>query len=492
MDRAAKLLNHLQPVSSTSGVESTPCGAKVKEDGPYAYRDGLDFMPENPSKTKVIQTVLKLGIFPDIPAVELFDLTSFENFCKGVQAAPFPPGTIHAMACKAQPTAKVLATACKHGIGCETASLPELMHATRCGFSPKKLIFDSPSKTPIDIKFALQTGVWLNADNFMELGVINDIIKGMTLKPWQACGIRINVQTSKKVGASITSNPTSKFGVGMLDDRQGIIDQYIKYPWLNAIHVHCGSQGVAIDFLVDGAKDILKLVEDISAARPGNPIKNIDIGGGLETDYLSQDGESSLAKFYEYASKLKARVPGLYSGKYQIATEFGRALSAKNAFALSRVEYTKMSGGRHIATTHIGADYDVRGAYSPALWMPKLSVYDGQGAFKDGSKGKEVTDIAGPLCFSGDLVVRNLNLPSVKRGDYIVCHDTGAYHMGMWSRYNSRQAPPCIGYKPTSKPDSEGTIEGLLTGVAPMIRGGFEFTLLKKGESVEDVLRFWQ
>lgn len=459
----------------------------------YAYADDKDFMDENARKTQVLQTVMKLdGVFPEIPAVELFDIDSFENFCKSVQSAPFPPGTIHAMACKAQPTAKVLAMACSHGIGCETASLPELIHATRCGFPANKLIFDSPSKTISDITYALKQGVWLNADNFQELGVINEIIMANPIKKGQPCGIRINVQSSTKSGDSITSNPTSKFGVGLMDDRQAIIDNYKKYPWLNAIHVHCGSQGVDVDFLVSGAKDIFGLVKEISANRPGNPMTHVDIGGGLETDYL---GEGTIPRFTEYATKLKAAIPELWSGDYQVATEFGRALSAKNAFAVTRIEYAKISGGRNIATGHLGADYHVRAAYNPKLWMPKISIYGKDGKFKDG-KGKEgvrKTDIAGPLCFSGDLLVRNLDLPPVHRDDFMMVHDTGAYTMGMWSRYNSRMAPPCIGFRTaTGKADTVGTTQALLSGAKSIVKEGLEFTLLKKGETVEDVLNFWK
>ena len=47
----------------------------------------------------------------------------------------------------------------------------------------------------------------------------------------------------------------------MLDDRAAIIKQYVRYPWLDAVHLHCGSQGVDTDFLVASAKDVVALVE---------------------------------------------------------------------------------------------------------------------------------------------------------------------------------------------------------------------------------------
>lgn len=500
MERTNRILGHLQTAAVGSTLHTNPTATPLQRfpegaPGPYAYRDGKSIPNEDVRKTTVVRSLLGLGIFKGLPAVEVFDVDSFQRHCKAVQGAPFPPNTLHAVACKAQPTAKVLALAQVAGLGCETASLPELLHAVRCGFKASDIIFDSPSKSRSDIEDALKAGVWLNADNFMELEVINEVLATLPPSANRTIGIRVNVQTSKITGASITSTPTSKFGVGMMDDRQGVIDQYLKYPWLNAIHVHCGSQGVDVDFLVSGAKDVMTLVHDINAQRNGQGkghqlVRNVDIGGGLETDYL---GDSTIPRFTEYAQKLKASIPELWGGQFRLATEFGRALSAKSAFALSRVEYTKNTGGRHIATTHIGADYHVRAAYHPHLWMPKVSVYGPAGQHKDGSAGVRVTDIAGPLCFSGDLVVKGVSLPYVEKGDFVAVHDTGAYTMGMWSRYNSRQAPPCIGFctVPANTPN-HGTLEGLLSGLSRVVKDGFEYRLMKKGESVDNVLAFWQ
>ena len=295
---------------------------------PYRGRGDKQFAAEDPRVARAVSDIIKLGVLDKIatPAVEIFDEDTFHEHCDAVMGASFPPGTLHATR-KAQPTAKILRAAQRKGLGCETASYPELMHALRCGFSPATIIFDSPSKTRREIKAALDAGVWLNADNFSELIIIDEIVSTGDYSEIR-CGIRVNIQTfnvSSDV-SSITSTSTSKFGVGLRDDPDAIVAAYAKYPWMNAIHVHCGSQGVDIDFLVNGASLIVDLVERINSGARSGQITHVDIGGGLETDYI---GNATPGRFEVYAAKLRAKCPQLWSGKYRVATEFGRALSAK-------------------------------------------------------------------------------------------------------------------------------------------------------------------
>lgn len=95
--------------------------------------------------------------------------------------------------------------------------------------------------------------------------------------------------------------------------------------------------------------------------------------------------------------------------------------------------------------THVGADLLLRKCYNPGDWNHHITVVDKNGTIKTGTD-KTKYMVAGPLCFAGDVIARDLELPVVQEGDYILIHDTGAYTLSMWSRYNSRQMPKVIGY----------------------------------------------
>jgi hypothetical protein len=158
------------------------------------------------------------------------------------------------------------------------------------------------------------------------------------------------------------------------------------------------------------------------------------------------------SRFQEQARLLRARLPALWDPGcgVQLVTENGRSLLAKAGFVASRVEYTKQSGGRHIAVTHVGADLLTRACYMPDTWGLRVSVCDGVGTSKGvdaaaaaeqpaggaagGGGGGVLTDVAGPLCFQGDRLAVAQQLPLTEPGDWVIVADTGAYTLSMYSR----------------------------------------------------------
>ena len=92
------------------------------------------------------------------------------------------------------------------------------------------------------------------------------------------------------------------------------------------------------------------------------------------------------------------------------------------------VEYVKDYTNPKTVMIHVGADLFLRKCYRPEDWHHEVTVLDKHGRLKsDGPKQKYV--IAGPLCFSGDMIAKDIELPVVQEGDYILIHDVGRlYH----------------------------------------------------------------
>jgi diaminopimelate decarboxylase len=193
----------------------------------------------------------------------------------------------------------------------------------------------------------------------------------------------------------------------------------------------------------------------------GRAPRVLDVGGGLPVRYREGDPAPTFA---EYAAALRTRAPRVFSGPWKVVTEMGRAVFAPCAFALSRVEYVRPG---NVAVLHVGADMFVRAAYRPESWWHDVRVLDGAGREKDGARAP--WSLAGPLCFSGDFIAKERELPPIEAGDLVLVLDAGAYTLAMWSRYNSRAMPAVHGFADA---------------------GGLR--LLKRRETAEDVARSWE
>eukprot|EP01100_Stratorugosa_tubuloviscum_P005380 TRINITY_DN2408_c0_g2_i1.p1 TRINITY_DN2408_c0_g2~~TRINITY_DN2408_c0_g2_i1.p1 ORF type:complete len:511 (-),score=236.46 TRINITY_DN2408_c0_g2_i1:44-1423(-) len=374
----------------------------------------------------------------------------------------FPPFFRHFFAVKANGLKAVLQEFKKFGIGCEVASLGELEQAIRSGFSKNEIIFDSPSKTTWEIIRALQQEIPFNIDNKQELEVVHSIIQELELIPKNKLpiiGLRINPQIGAgKIEAMSTATLTSKFGFPLNDtnSRTEIINYYERYSWLNAIHVHVGSQGCSFELQVCGINAIVKLAIEINSLIGKKQILHIDIGGGLSVNF---DSDEIKPTFKDYEHVLQQNIPELFrlgsdsSWPESVSTEFGRSLIAKTGFIVARVEYNKIVGGKPIAIIQAGADLFVRTVYMPDKWPIRISVFNSKGCLKGYDENKNEIDnwieqdVCGPCCFAGDMIAKSRRLPLIERNDFIVAHDTGGYYLSSFSYYNTRLPPLVVGFR---------------------------------------------
>ena len=77
----------------------------------------------------------------------------------------------------------------------------------------------------------------------------------------------------------------------------------------------------------------------------------------------------------------------------------------------------------------------------PALYDAK---YEAILANRANDKNEETVTIAGKCCESGDIIIKDIELPQANRGDIVAVFTTGAYCYSMASNYNRNVLPPVI------------------------------------------------
>jgi len=356
------------------------------------------------------------------------------------------------------------------GLGAECASLQEAKHSLSLGFPAGQVVFDSPCKTPSELREAVDLGLHINLDNEVEMAVVDEYIK-TGVKEVPVIGLRINpVVGGGSIAMFNVATKVSKFGIPLVSEtREKILDMFRDHSWMTGVHIHVGSQGVGMDKFVDGITVLMNLVSDIEKERPGQ-ITTVDIGGGLSTTYTEED-EPEAFSYNKYRKEIEKSAPSLLSGKYRVVTEMGRSLFLKSGTTLTRVEYVKewIPGQNPIILTHVGTNQFPREVYLPHQWRHRFSLFNSQGEAKTGEEVK--VDLAGPLCFQGDYLAKDVSLPRPVQGDLVAMHDTGAYTMSMYCKFCMIRASPVYGVERKD--------------------GNLVLTCFKTRETVEENLAFW-
>jgi diaminopimelate decarboxylase len=377
--------------------------------------------------SRIIQDLLKDN--PELEtekALYIYSKELLQNRLEHLEEV-YPKDVLHAVAIKTNSLADVLEYIVEAGHGLEAASYEEVELAIKAGCSPNKIIFDSPAKTreeiaKCDIHFP---GLYVNANSLQELDRLKETSH-------LRIGVRVNPLVDvKSPGIFNVSHKNSKFGIPISLEKE-ILEKIFSIPNIEGLHVHAGSEIGNINGHVEAIGVVYDLAEKINQTQK-DTIQFLDIGGGFPAK-TKEGTQNGLEQFVE---NLKKRCLNLFSN-YQVITEYGRFVHTHNAFAISRVEYELDYYQPKILIAHLGADLFVREVYSSAAPYHAIHLFDNNGKEKQSDKN-ECYDIGGPLCFSGDFVGRNIDLPKANEGDWLVVADCGSNTISMWSQHCSRE-----------------------------------------------------
>lgn len=341
------------------------------------------------------------------------------------------PRALHAVAIKTQPHVEILRRVVAWGYGLEAASMEEVQLARKAGCPPERIVFDSPVKTRREIEQCQEElhGIRFNVNTLEEL-------HRLPSRPHFPVGIRINpmVETGAPSVYHV-SHDESKFGVPIAQ-KSALLEAILAFP-VTQLHVHSGSSMARTESAVSAIRSVVDLAQEANGllANAGleRRIDTLDIGGGLMPEILTDSPSAMMA----YAQALRGTCPELWN--YQLITEFGQWSYFYTGYAFSDVEYAVQRGGTRVAYVHLGADFLLRDAYVKPRGIEFIPL-------GDAAKRPIVrTDMAGPLCFAGDYLQKEVLLPQLDEGDGLLMLNTGSNAYALWSRHCSRTIPAVLG-----------------------------------------------
>ena len=329
-------------------------------------------------------------------------------------------------AVKANSNLGVLSSLAKLGSGFDIVSGGELARVIEAGGDPAKVVFSGVGKTPDEILYALQQGIFcFNVESESELQRISDVADSNGYVA--DISIRINPDVDAKTHPYISTGlKANKFGISS-DRAVEVYKLASTLPGLSIVGMDChiGSQLTDLSPFVDALSRLLVLIDEL--AELDIHIKHLDVGGGLGVTYKDEQPPHPDGYAQAMAEKLKGR------GDLMLILEPGRAISGNAGILVTKVEFIKEGEEKNFAIV----DAAMNDLLRPALYSAWQDIVPVQ----QESTAKEATyDIVGPVCETGDFLGKERRL-CIEQGDLLAVRSAGAYGFVMASNYNSRCRP---------------------------------------------------
>lgn len=369
----------------------------------------------------------------------IYDFETIDSITKDFKKA-FEGRDIHMMyAAKAFMTKAICKIMQKENFGLDCVSAGELYTAHSADFDMKNIVFNGNNKTCEELRIAIDFGVQLfSVDNFTEAKNLDKVAKEKNVKvnillritPGIECHTHEYIQTG---------NIDSKFGfdLSQIDEIVSLVVNDYKNLKLVGLHAHLGSQIFETQVYHDAVEVMMreaKLIKD----KFGLNLDTFNIGGGAGIKYVESDEPISIYEiadvvknsFDENCAKYGIEKPHLY-------IEPGRCIVGTAGITVYTVgSYKNVPNGKKYVALDGGMADNIRPAlYEAEYTAEKVSDIDVE---------KETVTLAGRYCESGDILIKNVEMPKLQEGDLICLYDTGAYCYSMSSNYNRTLKPSVV------------------------------------------------
>ena len=329
-------------------------------------------------------------------------------------------------AAKANSNLSVLHILKTEGAHLDAVSPGEVFLALKTGFLPERILFTGTSVRDDELVFIANSNVTVNIDSFSELErLLSHVVPN-----------RLSVRINPQIGSGhhdhcITAGPGTKFGLWEKQTLKTYAEAKKAGVERFGIHMHVGSGILDLEPILLAFDNLLSMAKKIHD-KIGLDFDFVDMGGGLGVPYRPETKELDINIFSKKVLSLfKRRIAEYNLGTPFFCLEPGRYLVSDASILLSSVNTVKVTPFKKFIGIDAGFNTLIRpsmyGSYHHILVANKLT-----------SQEKEIYDVVGPICESGDILARDRRLPKIEEGDLLAILNAGAYGFAMSSQYNSR------------------------------------------------------
>jgi diaminopimelate decarboxylase len=373
----------------------------------------------------------------------LFDESTLRHKCREFkdEFGKYYPDTLVIYASKAVLNKTLALIFKEEGLGLDVVSGGELSIAHSVDFPLDKVYFHGNNKTPEELNMALDLRVGrIVVDNFYEIELLNGLAgeRGISQDILLRLTPGVDPHTHQY---TTTGTIESKFGFPIdTGQAEEAVNQALSASNLNlrGLHFHLGSPVPEVQTYELAIEIILRFAREMDRKFDFD-LSEFDIGGGFAVPYTLDSKVPTIAEYARaLAGKLNSLISGLGLSRPRLIIEPGRAIVGQAGVALYKVGAIKEIPG---IKKYVCVDGGMSDNIRPALYGAK---YEALVANKALEAERDMVTIAGKLCESGDILVKDINLAPVHSGDIIAIPVCGAYSIPMASNYNALLRPAIV------------------------------------------------
>ena len=329
----------------------------------------------------------------------------------------------------------------EEGFGLDVVSAGELHVALAGGMDPEHIAFHGNGKTRDELEYALDKGIGrIMVDNDDELALLDQLTTVRARE--QRIMLRITPGVDAQTHAKTTTGlRDSKFGFPLPSGQaEAAVVRAMAAPFLDltGLHIHLGSPLFNVEPYADGIATIGRFAAEMKQ-RHGYEWREFSPGGGMALTYTADRVAPKTDRYaVEIANAIHTACDTHGLPMPDVHIEPGRSVVGRAGVAL----YTVVSR-KHIPETrdYVTVDGGMADNIRPAMYESK---YEAAAAEQMHTVPSLVATIAGKFCESGDILVRDANLPSLQLGELIAILASGAYQVAMESNYNLALRPAIV------------------------------------------------
>jgi diaminopimelate decarboxylase len=327
----------------------------------------------------------------------------------------------------------------EEGLGLDVVSEGELGIAEKANFPMGKIYFHGNNKSARELEIALRLRVGrIVVDNFHELELLDELTQKLGVKQDVLLRMTPGVDPHTHRYTS-TGSLDSKFGFPLPLKEQAVAAA-LKIKGLNVtgLHFHIGSLIFEPEPYIESVKSVLKFAADMRK-KYGLELKVLDTGGGFAVQYTLDQPAPAIAVFAEHITttikneccKLGLKLP-------KLIVEPGREIVARAGVAVYTVGTNKEIPD---VRTYVAVDGGMGDNVCPAMYGEKMEAVLAN-RMRARQSGK--VTVCGKFCESGDILIRDIEMPKTLPGDILAIAVSGAYSIPESMNYNAFFKPPVV------------------------------------------------